>query len=107
MKAGIIKSPGVLKLIDLNDPSITKDDEVIIEIKRVGICGSDMHILHGTNPFASYPCIWGHEFAGKVIETGRAVKNNPKVLKQGYNEIPGGENIYFINNPALGLWVLV
>ena len=32
-------------------------------------------------------------------------KYNPKTLKQGYNEIPGGERIYFINNPAAGLWV--
>ena len=33
-------------------------------------------------------------------------KYNPKILKQGYNTMPDGEEIYFIGNPALGLWAL-
>lgn len=38
-----------------------------------GICGSDLHILHGTNPFAVYPRVIGHEFAGVVEELGEGV----------------------------------
>ena len=75
MKAGIIESPGVLKLTNLKEPVIENEDDVIVKIKRAGICGTDIHILHGTNPFASYPRIWGHEFTGEVIETGKAVTN--------------------------------
>src|SRR5699024_6803767 len=43
------------------------------KVKRVGICGSDMHIYHGTNPLATYPRIVGHEVAGEVIAVGSHV----------------------------------
>ena len=41
--------------------------------KRVGICGSDMHIYHGTNPLATLPRVVGHEVAGEVVEIGQGV----------------------------------
>jgi L-gulonate 5-dehydrogenase len=47
--------------------------EVAIAVRRAGICGSDMHILHGSNPFAVYPRIIGHEFAGVVTSLGAGV----------------------------------
>jgi L-gulonate 5-dehydrogenase len=47
-------------------------------VKRVGICGSDIHILHGKNPFAVYPRVWGHEFVGEVADTGAGVKSVKK-----------------------------
>jgi L-gulonate 5-dehydrogenase len=42
-------------------------NEVMVEVRRAGICGSDMHILHGTNPFARDPRVIGHEMAGVVV----------------------------------------
>lgn len=47
--------------------------EVVIHVGRAGICGSDIHILHGSNPFAVYPRIIGHEFAGTVTALGEGV----------------------------------
>ena len=47
--------------------------EVLINVKAGGICGSDLHIYHGTNPFASYPRVIGHEFAGQVTQVGAEV----------------------------------
>lgn len=47
--------------------------EVVIHVSRAGICGSDIHILHGSNPFAVYPRVIGHEFAGTVTALGRDV----------------------------------
>ncbi|WP_152046310.1 Zn-dependent oxidoreductase [Aureimonas psammosilenae] len=47
--------------------------EVAIRVHRAGICGSDMHILHGSNPFARYPRVIGHEFAGTVEALGEGV----------------------------------
>jgi L-gulonate 5-dehydrogenase len=73
MKAGLVEKPGALVIAERDAPVITRDDEVLIQVKRAGICGSDVHILHGKNPFAVYPRVWGHEFAGVVAETGRAV----------------------------------
>lgn len=72
MKAGIVEKPGVLRVIEREKPVLKNPDDVLIAVKRVGICGSDMHIFHGKNPFATYPRVWGHEFVGQVVETGSA-----------------------------------
>lgn len=47
--------------------------EILVRVVRAGICGSDTHILHGSNPFAVYPRVIGHEFAGEVEAVGRGV----------------------------------
>jgi L-gulonate 5-dehydrogenase len=47
--------------------------EVMVRVKRAGICGSDVHILEGSNPFARYPRIIGHEMAGVVEAVGPGV----------------------------------
>lgn len=47
--------------------------EVLVAVRRAGICGSDMHILHGSNPFARYPRVIGHEMAGMVEAVGENV----------------------------------
>jgi L-gulonate 5-dehydrogenase len=72
MKVGIVEKPGVLKIAERDEPKITGAHEALIKVKRVGICGSDIHVFHGRNPFAVYPRVWGHEFVGEVMETGSA-----------------------------------
>jgi alcohol dehydrogenase/L-iditol 2-dehydrogenase len=50
-----------------------KDDEVLLEVQAVAICGSDLHQYHGKNSWkVNYPVILGHEFAGRVARTGRS-----------------------------------
>ena len=46
---------------------------MLLRVLRAGICGSDLHILHGSNPFVRYPRVIGHEFAGRVSEVGPGV----------------------------------
>ena len=41
----------------------------ILKIKRIGICGTDIHAFEGTQPFFNYPRILGHELAGEIVET--------------------------------------
>jgi len=48
--------------------------EVVVRVHRAGICGSDIHILHGTNPFVVYPRVIGHEFAGVIETIGEGVR---------------------------------
>lgn len=48
---------------------ITKDN-VLLKVKRVGICGTDLHAFKGNQPFFSYPRILGHELATEVLEAG-------------------------------------
>lgn len=75
MKAVRIPEAKQIELIDIAEPELKTSTEVKVKIKRVGICGSDMHIYHGTNPLATYPRIVGHEVAGEIIEIGSDVKN--------------------------------
>lgn len=79
MKAIQVLEPGKIEIIERDLPKIKNPDEVLIKVKRAGICGSDMHIYHGTSPVATYPRVIGHEIVGKVIEIG----DNVQKLKQG------------------------
>jgi threonine dehydrogenase-like Zn-dependent dehydrogenase len=48
-------------------------DQVLIAPEIVGVCGSDLHVLHGNHPWIKPPVITGHEVAGRVIQVGRSV----------------------------------
>lgn len=73
MKAIRIPEANVIETLEVEEPKLESAGEVKIKIKRVGICGSDMHIYHGTNPLATYPRIVGHEVAGEIVEIGSDV----------------------------------
>ncbi|MFC7320040.1 zinc-binding alcohol dehydrogenase family protein [Halobacillus campisalis] len=73
MKAIQVKEPGSLTIVEMDEPTIKDANDVKIRLKAMGICGSDMHILHGENPFATYPRVVGHEVAGEVVEIGDSV----------------------------------
>ena len=75
MKAIEVLKPGVINVIDKDMPEITEDTDVIVKTKAAGICGSDIHIYHGTNAVATYPRVIGHEAVGEVYKVGPAVKN--------------------------------
>jgi L-iditol 2-dehydrogenase len=47
----------------------------LLRIRRIGICGSDIHVYHGKHPYTSYPVVQGHEFCGEVAEVGENVKS--------------------------------
>ena len=49
-------------------------DEVLVKIRAVGICGTDIHILKGTFAGANSPMILGHEIAGQIVEVGSNVQ---------------------------------
>lgn len=67
MDTVICESPGRLALVQREKP-VRQADEVLIRIRRVGICGTDMHIFRGTQPYLSYPRVMGHELSGEVAE---------------------------------------
>jgi len=72
MIAVSVAKPHDLRLIEAQMPVVGPGD-VLVRVLRAGICGSDMHIFHGSNPFAQYPRIIGHEFAGEIVEVGPQV----------------------------------
>lgn len=75
MKAAIVISPKKLEICEVPMPEIKNEDDVLVKVKAAGVCGSDIHVYHGTNPVATYPRIIGHEFAGEVVTVGTGVSD--------------------------------
>ncbi|WNR42853.1 zinc-dependent alcohol dehydrogenase [Paenibacillus roseipurpureus] len=77
MKAAILEQPGVLKVKEIEIPTI-KSDEVLLKVQVASICNAtDNHIYHGDfdGYHDFYPQILGHEVAGEVVELGSDVKD--------------------------------
>ncbi|WP_434579289.1 zinc-dependent alcohol dehydrogenase [Thermoanaerobacterium thermosaccharolyticum] len=71
-KMGIVIEAGKTGYIEKELPKIG-ENQVLIEIKASAICGSDLHIFKGKHPSVKLPVTVGHEFSGRVIETGSCV----------------------------------
>jgi len=72
MKSVVIERPGLLQLQER--PLLTPSTgEVRVKVRFASICGSDVHIWHGHNPFARYPRVIGHEFFGVIDAVGDGV----------------------------------
>src|SRR5688572_28560055 len=63
----ICDTPGTLRAEDRPIP-IAAEGEVLLRVKRVGVCGTDLHIYTGTQPYLSYPRVMGHELSGLVAQ---------------------------------------
>ena len=74
MNSIVFKKPGVYAYEDRPKPKIVNDDDVLIKVLGVGICGSDLHILMDPPMHPAKPdIIFGHEYCGEVAEIGPAV----------------------------------
>ena len=83
MKILTCTTPGHFEYSSGEKP-LLKKGHAIIKVKRIGICGTDLHAFEGTQPFFSYPRILGHEVAGELVD---------------FDEAPGfqkGESVTFI-----------
>ncbi|MEZ2453694.1 MULTISPECIES: Zn-dependent oxidoreductase [Klebsiella/Raoultella group] len=72
MNSVVIEQPGKLAIQQREIPQPAAG-EVRVQVKYAGICGSDVHIYHGHNPFAKYPRVIGHEFFGEIDAVGSGV----------------------------------
>lgn len=77
MKAIVISREGQAEVIEKNKPEIG-DGEVLIKIKYVGFCGSDLNTFLGKNPMVQLPVIPGHEIGAIVDAVGENVSNHIK-----------------------------
>ena len=87
-----------MKVVNLNEPNsihvqeipaVTRKNagEILIKVKALGICGSDIGAFKGTNPLVSYPRVIGHEIGGEVMEVtenDRDIKVGDKVVIEPY-----------------------
>jgi len=75
MKAARFYKPGEpLRIEEIPIPVIGPED-VLLDVKATGICGSDIHILEGVTPTGFSPITLGHEISGVVVEVGTNVRN--------------------------------
>lgn len=70
----VMTAPGEIEFREVAIPEI-KDNQVKIKIRKIGICGSDIHVYHGKHPFTTYPVTQGHEVSGEIVELGKEVKD--------------------------------
>lgn len=78
MKAIYIPKPGEIEIRDMPEPKASPGN-ALLEIKAMGICGSDLTAYAGTNPTIEYPLVMGHELAGIVLE----IEDNPAGIVPG------------------------
>ena len=73
MKTITLHEPGQLAHSHTDAPSLSSEDGVLVRVRRVGICGTDIHAFAGRQPFFTYPRILGHELGVEVVEVGANV----------------------------------
>ena len=73
MRAAVLRGVDQLRLEDLPDPR-PANNEVLIQVKACGVCGTDIHMWEGKNDEGSFPFIPGHEWVGQVVEAGKDIK---------------------------------
>lgn len=78
MKAIVIEKPGQIEIKEIPMPEV-KDNEALLKVKYVGICGADVASYTGNQPFTTYPRIPGHEFSAEIV----TIPENDKGLKAG------------------------
>lgn len=71
MKTLVCVKPGEFNYEERESPALSQG-QAIIRVKRIGICGTDLHAFEGTQPFFEYPRILGHELAGELVEFDNA-----------------------------------
>jgi len=86
MKYIVCEKPGRFKLKEKSKP-LKVPGEAILSIKKIGVCGTDLHAYKGNQAFFTYPRILGHELAAEVIEIGennQNIKVGDKVIVMPY-----------------------
>ena len=67
MKAVALTAPGEVKVLQIPEP-IPQDEDILLKVELVGLCGSDLNSYRGMNPLVSYPRVIGHEIAATVLQ---------------------------------------
>ena len=75
MRQAILVEPKHIEFKEVAEPKAADltAHQVLVNIKRIGICGSEMHSYHGLHPAAFFPVVQGHEYSGVVMAVGSEV----------------------------------
>ncbi|SUB77334.1 zinc-dependent alcohol dehydrogenase [Porphyromonas macacae] len=77
MRQAVLVSPKTIEFREVEAPKAEnlQAHQVLINVKRIGICGSEIHSYHGEHPATFYPVVQGHEFSAVVVAVGSEVTN--------------------------------
>lgn len=78
MQAVCLPAPRQVALVEIPAPEVGAE-EVLVEVRYIGLCGSDLNTYRGLSPLVTYPRIPGHEVSGRIIAKGRAVPERVRV----------------------------
>ncbi|OQO11922.1 hypothetical protein B0A48_03649 [Cryoendolithus antarcticus] len=78
MQALVWQGKNVVEIVEVPKPKVIEDRDVILKVTGSTVCGSDLHLLHGSVIQMSKGDILGHEFCGVIDEMGSAVKGFSK-----------------------------
>ena len=92
MRSLVCTRPGAIAIEERPQPQ-PGAGEVVVRIRRAGVCGTDLHIFQGSHPFLEYPRVIGHELSGEVADRGPGCT------------IPIGQPVYIIPYLACGVCV--
>lgn len=75
MRQVVLVKPKVLEFREVPEPNSRDlgEHQLLLNIKRIGICGSEIHSYHGLHPATFYPVIQGHEYSARVVAVGGGV----------------------------------
>ncbi|MCD8034753.1 MAG: alcohol dehydrogenase catalytic domain-containing protein, partial [Alistipes sp.] len=75
MRQAVLTAPEQIEFREVPDLTAERlgEDEILIRIKKIGICGSEIHSYHGEHPATCYPVVQGHEYSGIVTAIGSKV----------------------------------
>jgi threonine dehydrogenase-like Zn-dependent dehydrogenase len=75
MKAVVVQEPGKATLADIPEPS-NNSGETLLQIRMIGLCGTDLNTFRGTNPLVTFPRVLGHEVAATILHAGSGLSND-------------------------------
>jgi 2-desacetyl-2-hydroxyethyl bacteriochlorophyllide A dehydrogenase len=73
MQTLVLETPGRLVATTTAEPPAPGPGEALVQVRRIGVCGTDLHAYRGRQPFFTYPRILGHELGVEVLATGNGV----------------------------------
>lgn len=75
MRTVTLVEPGRLERTETPEPEAPGPGEALVRVRRIGVCGTDLHAFRGRQPFFTYPRILGHELGVEIIAVGEGVAN--------------------------------
>src|SRR5271154_418762 len=79
MKAVVVHEPGHATLEDIPEPS-EGPNETLLQVRMIGLCGTDLNTFRGTNPLVTFPRVLGHEVAATILRSNSGSSNG---LREG------------------------